>query len=176
MVVQEKTASTAALMKMFLLAALYLAALCQASSAWSAEAVHADRLMYQVTVDDGIEATKQNLISALEGKNYTIINVLNVQEGLKGRGIETHPIQLVEFCNLSKAYQVTRTANEFEIFAPCRMALFEEGGKTTIKVLRPRHIRDSLPQDKLSPAGTAALDIFEQDIREVLETVASGGF
>lgn len=131
-------------------------------------------LKYEVVVSDKIEAVKQMLISALEAKNYVIINVLNVQEALDGRGIATAPLQLVEFCNLVKAYQVTRTTHEFELFAPCRFALFEEGGKTIVMTLRPSFIGASLPQETQTEEARNALRDFDRDVREILESLARG--
>ena len=133
-------------------------------------------IKYQVQVNDNIESVKQMLISALEAKNYMIISVLNVSEALKGRGIETNPVQLIEFCNLVKAYDVTRTTHEFELFAPCRIALFEEEGKTTVMVLRPSYIAAVLPKETLSKEGKAALDGFDQDLQNILTNLARGDF
>ena len=134
------------------------------------------RIKYQVQVKDNIESVKQTLISALEAKNYMIISVLNVQEALQGRGIDAKPVQLIEFCNLVKAYEVTRTTHEFELFAPCRMALFEEEGKTTVMVLRPAFIAAVLPKETLSKEGKAALHEFDQDMRDILSSLARGDF
>lgn len=134
------------------------------------------RIKYQVQVKDNIESVKQMLISALEAKNYMIISVLNVSEALKGREIDAKPVQLIEFCNLVKAYEVTRTTHEFELFAPCRIALFEEEGKTTVMVLRPSFIAEVLPKETLSKEGKAALDGFDQDMQDILTSLARGDF
>lgn len=134
------------------------------------------RIKYQVQVNDKIESVKQTLISALEAKNYMVINVLNVQEALQARGIAAKPVQLIEFCNLVKAYAVTRTTHEFELFAPCRLALFEENGKTIVMVLRPSFIAMTLPQETLSKEGRAALREFDQDLRDMLTALARGDF
>lgn len=134
------------------------------------------RIKYQVEIKDNIESVKQSLVSALEAKNYMIINVLNVQEALQGRGIETKPVQLIEFCNLVKAYAVTRATHEFELFAPCRLALFEENGKTIVMVLRPSFIAMTLPKETLSKEGRAALREFDRDMRDILTALARGDF
>ena len=105
-----------------------MGAVCDVAAADS-NGMRVTRLKYQVQVKDPIESVKQTLVSALEAKNYMIINVLNVQEALQGRGIEAKPVQLIEFCNLVKAYAVTRTTPEFELFAV--------DGNTTVMVLRP---------------------------------------
>lgn len=134
-------------------------------------------LKYEVTVAEKIASVRDSLISQLEAKNYAIINVLNVQEGLQGRGIDAPPLQLIEFCNLTKAYTVTRHVPNFEMFAPCRLALIERDGKTTVMVQRPAHVLSLLASDaKLSKEGRASLKQFDQDVRTILESLASGGF
>lgn len=134
------------------------------------------RIKYQVRVKGSIESVKQTLISSLEAKNYMVINVLNVQEALQARGIAAKPVQLIEFCNLVKAYDVTRTTHEFELFAPCRFALFEEDGTTTVMVLRSSFIETALPKETLSKKGKAALQGFDRDMRDILTALARGDF
>lgn len=134
-------------------------------------------LKYEVTLAEKIASVRDSLISQLEAKNFAVINVLNVQEGLQGRGIDAPPLQLIEFCNLTKAYTVTRHVPNFEMFAPCRLALIERDGKTTVMVQRPAHVLSLLASDtKLSKEGRASLKQFDQDVRAILESLASGGF
>lgn len=133
-------------------------------------------LRYKVTVNDTIDRVKDQVTSSLEARNYAIINLLNVQEGLNARGIKAEPLVLIEFCNLVKAYSITRNVNEFELFAPCRIALFGHGGKTTIMVLRPSQVAALLPSKNLSPEGRAALATFDKDLHEIFLELASGGF
>lgn len=152
-----------------------MGAVCDVTAADSS-GLRVTRLKYQVQVKDPIESVKQTLVSALEAKNYMIISVLNVQEALQGRGIEAKPVQLIEFCNLVKAYTVTRSTPEFELFAPCRLALFEVDGNTTVMVMRPSFIATLLPQETLSKEGKAALREFDQDMRDILTGLARGDF
>lgn len=132
---------------------------------------------YEITLNDALPAVRDMLVSALEARNYAVINQLNVQEGLASRGIEAHPLQIIEFCNLSKAYTVTRHVPDFEMFAPCRLALFEKDGKTTVMVQRPSHVLSILATNpKLSAEGKASLETFDRDIEAMLTELANGGF
>lgn len=132
---------------------------------------------YEVTLDDKLPAVREMLISALEARNYAVINQLNVQEGLASRGIDAHPLQLIEFCNLTKAYTITQHVPDFEMFAPCRLALFENDGKTTVIVQRPAHVLSILAKNpKLTKEGKASLEQFDQDLKALLTEVASGDF
>lgn len=132
---------------------------------------------YEVTLDETLPAVQDVLISALEARNYAVINQLDVQEGLASRGIEAHPLRLIEFCNLSKAYSITRHVPDFEMFAPCRLALFEKDGKTTVMVLRPAHVLSILAKNPaLSKEGKASLETFDRDLKAMLTELASGAF
>lgn len=155
-----------------LLFALHPAAL------WAdAPAVVETEVKYEVTVADALPAVREMLVSALEARNYAIINVLDVQQGLASRGIDAHPLQLVEFCNLTRAYTITRHVPEFELFAPCRVALFEKDGKTTVMVHRPAHVLSLLAKDpKLSDEGRGNLERFDADLKALLAELAQGGF
>ena len=132
---------------------------------------------YEVTVADPLPTVREMLVSALEARNYAIINVLDVQQGLASRGIDAHPLQLVEFCNLTRAYTITRHVPEFELFAPCRVALFEKDGKTTVMVHRPAHVLSLLAKNpRLSDEGRGNLERFDADLKALLGELAQGGF
>ncbi|OYW36817.1 MAG: hypothetical protein B7Z35_11480 [Hydrogenophilales bacterium 12-61-10] len=159
---------------------LALIAICSLQSAplWAKEsAVVVTSVKYEITLDDKLPAVREMLISALEARNYAVINQLNVQEGLASRGIEAHPLELVEFCNLTKAYTITRHVPDFEMFAPCRFALFETDGKTTVMVQRPAHVLSILAKNpKLSKEGKSSLEEFDHDLKAMLTELASGDF
>lgn len=140
-------------------------------------AVVETEVKYEVTVADALPTVREMLVSALEARNYAIINVLDVQQGLASRGIDAHPLQLVEFCNLTRAYTITRHVPEFELFAPCRVALFEKDGKTTVMVHRPAHVLSLLAKNpKLSDEGRGNLERFDADLKALLAELAQGGF
>lgn len=150
----------------------------QSATLWATgPALVATPIKYEVTVDDRLPAVKAMLISALEARNYAVINQLNVQEGLASRGIDAHPLELIEFCNLTRAYTITRHVPDFEMFAPCRLALFEENGRTTVRVQRPAHVLSILTANpNLSKDGKASLEQFDHDLHAILTELADGGF
>jgi len=133
-------------------------------------------LVYQTRVAGDVESVKDNITTALEGRNFAIVNVLNVQQGLKNRGIAADPILLIEFINLGKAYQVTRSNRQFEVFAPLKVALFGESGHVTVLFMRPSYIKTALSADGLSAQAAQVLDEFDHDIGEIARLVAHGGF
>jgi hypothetical protein len=58
-----------------------------------------------------------------------------------------------------------------------RAALFEEkDGGTTIMVMRPLFIKETLSPDGLSSDGIGVLDEFDADMSAILKNVAAGGF
>jgi len=140
------------------------------------DGVEVSDLAYKVVVDEDIETVRDNLVSALEGRNYSIVNTLNVQEALINRDIPADPILLVEFINLTKAYQITKSDHRFELFAPLRAALFEEQHMVKVLILRPQFIGEVLGKEQLSEAARSVLEDFDRDMHEVAESVLTGGF
>lgn len=133
-------------------------------------------MMFKAVISGDIQLVKDSLVSVLEGKNYTVINTLNVQQGLKNRGITASPILLVEFINLTKAYQITESNRGFEMFAPLRFALFQDHSSVTVLILRPRFIKSALESGGLSTTASGVLEEFDSDVYQILNTVAAGGF
>ncbi|MDN5938178.1 MAG: DUF302 domain-containing protein [Salinisphaera sp.] len=138
--------------------------------------VTATPLAFKTVVPGGIESARMGLVSALQGQNYMIINVLDVQKGLENQYISAEPTLLIEFINLAKAYKVTESNKRFELFAPLRAALFQRQDKVIIFMLRPRFIKTTLLATGLSADAQSVLDGFDSSLREVMKTVASGGF
>lgn len=155
--------------------ALVLAVTAPAASASDGE-VKVTPLVYQTRVAGDVESVKEDLTTALEGRNFAIVNVLNVQQGLKNRGIAADPILLVEFINLGKAYQVTQSNRQFEVFAPLKAVLFGEPGYVTVLFLRPSYIKTALSADGLSAQAAGVLDEFDRDIGQIARLIAHGGF
>ncbi len=140
------------------------------------EKVEVTALEFSVTVPGTIASIRDALTSALEGQNYMIVNTLDVQQALKNRDIAADPTQLVEFINLTKAYTITQSNQRFELFAPLRAALFQQGDKVVVRMLRPRFIESTLARSGLSAPAKTVLGEFDDSLLKVLETVASGGF
>lgn len=147
-----------------------------AEADYSEQNIQATELMYKVVLNDEILSVKDSLISALEGRNYSIVNILDVQQGLNNRNIQAGPILLVEFINLTKAYQITSSDERFELFAPLRAVLFEEKGEVRLLVLRPMFVAGTLGADHLSESAKKVLEEFDNDMLGVVESVQSGGF
>lgn len=140
------------------------------------EKVEATPLMFKTVVPGSIESARDVLVSALQGRNYMIVNVLDVQEALKNQYISASPTLLIEFINLAKAYGVTESNRRFELFAPLRAALFQQQDSVVILMLRPRFIRSTLQASGLSAKAETVLNEFDDSLRDTMETVASGGF
>lgn len=152
------------------------ALLCGVAVAADDDPVKTTPFAFSATVNDDIEVVQESLVSALQGRNYMIVNVLDVQQGLKNKNIQADPILLVEFINLTKAYVVTQSNEGFELFAPLRAALFQRGDDVLVLMLRPEFVRSTLQSSGLSSKASAMLDELENDAREIMKIVASGGF
>lgn len=158
-----------------LLAACALVAGCYCSGTRAAELETTD-VEYAVTLPDDIDTVQASLTSALEGRNYMIIGVLNVQSALKNQGIDAHPLRLVEFIDLPQAYKVTRSNEGFEMFAPFRAVLSAHDKATRVFVLRPRFIEATLKPSGLSAEASTTLEKLDASLRDVMTSVANGGF
>lgn len=142
----------------------------------NAAELESNEVQYATTLPEDIDTVETLLTSALQGQNYMVIGVLNVQSALKNQGIDAHPLRLVEFINLPQAYKVTRSNEGFEMFAPFRAVLSEHGKTTRVFVLRPRFIASTLKSSGLSAEANATLEQLDASIHDVMASVANGGF
>ena len=69
--------------------------------------------------------------------NWGMPHKYDLQATLKGKGFEVKPVQVISLCKPNHANQVLSLDSERHISAilPCRIAVYEKGGKTYISYL-----------------------------------------
>lgn len=132
--------------------------------------------LYVVDVKKGVTPAdiKIGIETAAEGENMNLVGTLNVEEGLKARGVKTNkPYMIYEVCNLVLGAPILKTTPEFGAFAPCKIILFEQHGRLKLLTYLPTYALRYFPPNARSAKVARKLDIL---IIHIMKRAASGGF
>ncbi len=132
--------------------------------------------LYVVDVKKGVTPSdiKIGIETAAEGENMNMVGTLNVEEGLKARGVKTHkPYMIYEVCNLVLGAPILELTPEFGAFAPCKIILFKQHGRLKLMTYLPTYALRYFPPNAQSAKVARKLDIL---IIHIMKRAASGGF
>ena len=136
---------------------------------------HANTPLYIVDVKKGVTPAqvKLGIEMGAEGENMNLVGTLNIQDGLKARGIKSNrPYVIYEVCNLVLGAKVLRSTPEFGAFAPCKIVLFEKNGRLKLMTYLPTYALKYFPKNAESERVAKALDVM---IIKVMRQAAAGG-
>jgi len=137
--------------------------------------ISANSPLYVVDVQKGVtpDQVKLGIEMGAEGENMNLVGTLNVQDGLKARGIKTNqPYVIYEVCNLVLGAKVLKTMPEFGAFAPCKVVLFEQNGRLKLVTYLPTYALKYFPPSAVATRVARELDVM---IIKIMQQAASGG-
>jgi len=77
---------------------------------------------------------------------YGVLHVHDLQKTLKEKGIDfPHRVRIFEVCNPERANRVLTLDMAVNLALPCRISVFEEGGKVKIGMIKPSFILSVFP-------------------------------
>ncbi|MBC8204742.1 DUF302 domain-containing protein [bacterium] len=80
---------------------------------------------------------------------FKTLHIHDVQAVLKNKGFERGPYKILEVCRAPVAHEVLSIDPKAGLFLPCRIAVYEEGGKVKIGTILPDAMRQFFNNDEL---------------------------
>ncbi|WP_372947394.1 DUF302 domain-containing protein [Mariniphaga sp.] len=83
------------------------------------------------------EETVDAIVETAEEKDWTISHIYDLQESLRKKNFDVAPVYVISLCNPPYANNILGTDEDRMVSAmmPCRVAVYEKGGKTYISML-----------------------------------------
>lgn len=108
------------------------------------------------SLEEAIEALKLNL----ETERFGILWRFNIQEKLQEKGIQfDEPYVILEVCNPFEAKRVLSEHILAGYFLPCKIAVYQEKGKTKIGMPRPTSLIGMVEKDSFEQLFEIAQDV-----------------
>lgn len=97
-------------------------------------------------VDDIVEKIEQ----AAKDNNFGVLDIHDLKQKMASKGVDFAPeCRIVEVCNPSNAKEVLENNMAISTALPCRISVYEEGGKVKIATIRPTYMLDLFENPEL---------------------------
>jgi uncharacterized protein (DUF302 family) len=118
-----------------------------------------------------MSATAAALQAAVEANHFGVMHVHNLKETMAKKGVEfARECLIFEVCQPQQAKKVLEQNMSVSTALPCRISLYDEGGKTILATLKPTTLLALFNAPQL--AGVA--QEVEDTIVKIMKEAASG--
>jgi uncharacterized protein (DUF302 family) len=103
-------------------------------------------MLYITETTKDFETAVRDLEEAVKHHKYGVLHVHDLQKTLKEKGIDfPHRVRILEVCNPERASRVLTIDMAVNLALPCRISVFEEGGKVKIGMIKPSFLLSVFP-------------------------------
>jgi len=109
----------------------------------------------------------ERLTQAARAVGFGVLHEYDFRQTLESKGFPfEHECRVLELCNPAQAAQVLSKDMALSLALPCRVAVYEEGGKTVAGIINPP---DLLPLVSTDPSIQEAADAVTQSMRQAID-------
>lgn len=121
-------------------------------------------MLIRTFTDKTVAATADALRAAVEANHYGVMQVHNLHETLERKGVDFRRACLIfEVCQPQQAKKVLDQEMSVSTALPCRISIYEEGGKTVLAAVKPTLL--------LAMFGLPHLEAVAQEVETAMTTI-----
>ena len=95
-------------------------------------------MLYKISSTKPVGAAADALVAAVAANHFGVMHVHNLKETMAKKGVEfARECLIFEVCQPQQAKKVLDENMGISTALPCRISIYEEGGKTVLATLRP---------------------------------------
>jgi len=95
-------------------------------------------MLFKQTTDKTVTEAAAALHAAVQANHFGVMQVHNLTETMAKKGVEfAHECLIFEVCQPQQAKKVLEQNMGVSTALPCRISIYEEGGKTVLATLKP---------------------------------------
>lgn len=95
-------------------------------------------MLIKIVTEKTVGETATSLQAAVEANHFGVMQVHNLKETMNKKGVEfVRECLVFEVCQPQQAKKVLEGNMGVSTALPCRISIYEEGGKTTLATLKP---------------------------------------
>ena len=118
-------------------------------------------MLVKLSTTKSVTETAAALKAAVEANHFGVMQVHNLKETMARKGVEFEPDCLIfEVCQPQQAKKVLQQNMSVSTALPCRISIYQEGGKTTVATLKPTAL--------LAMFQTPQLEAVAQDVEDTI--------
>jgi uncharacterized protein (DUF302 family) len=95
-------------------------------------------MLVKLSTDKTVSVAAAALQAAVQANHFGVMQVHNLKETMAKKGVElAHECLIFEVCQPQQAKKVLDQNMSVSTALPCRISIYEEGGKTILATLKP---------------------------------------
>ncbi|RMG87769.1 MAG: DUF302 domain-containing protein [Candidatus Dadabacteria bacterium] len=112
-------------------------------------------MIHIVETYKSVETAVADLTEAVKRHGFGVLHTYDLRAKMQEKGVEfPRECRILEVCNPHRAAEVLGADMEVSLALPCRITVYEEGGKTKIGTLLPTKLLEVFPNAE-AVAGVA---------------------
>ena len=128
-------------------------------------------MLIKLSTDKTVSDAATALQVAIEANHFGVMQVHNLQETMEKKGVEfAHECLIFEVCQPQQAKKVLDANMSVCTALPCRISVYEEGGKTILATLKPTTLLAMFNSPQLEGVAQEV----EATILKIMEEAAAG--
>ena len=128
-------------------------------------------MLVKLFTDKTVGEAAAALQAAVQANHFGVMQVHNLKETMTKKGVEFgHECLIFEVCQPQQAKKVLDQDMSISIALPCRISIYQEGGKTILATLKPTAL---LAMFKVPQLDGVAQEV-EDTIVKIMKEAASG--
>jgi uncharacterized protein (DUF302 family) len=126
-------------------------------------------MLHIVETAKDVETAARDLEEAAKRNTFGVLHIHDLQQKMKEKGVAfPHACKILEVCNPQQASRVLSKNMAVSMALPCRISVYEEGGRTKIASMLPTAMLALFP-------GSAELRPVAEDVeRAILRIIDEG--
>jgi len=128
-------------------------------------------MLFKLSTDKTVSETSVALQAAVQANHFGVMQVHNLKETMTKKGVEfARECLIFEVCQPQQAKKVLDENMSVSTALPCRISIYEEGGKTILATLKPTTL---LAMFNVPQLEAVAREV-EATIIKIMKEAASG--
>ncbi len=126
-------------------------------------------MLVTLHTDKSVRETAVALQAAVVANNFGVLQIHNLKEAIVKKGLEfTNECLIYEICQPLQAKMILEKNMSLSTLLPCRISIYEDGGKTVLATLKPTSL---LAMFNLPQLAAIALEVEETIVKIMQESV-----
>ena len=128
-------------------------------------------MLIKLSTNKTVTAAAASLQAAVEANHFGVMQVHNLKETMGKKGVDfPHECLIYEVCQPQQAKKVLSENMSVSTALPCRISIYEEGGKTILATLKPTTLLALFHTPQLKGVAQEV----EDTIVKIMEEAAAG--
>lgn len=126
-------------------------------------------MLFKLSTDKTVTGAATALQTAVQANHFGVMQIHNLKETMAKKGVEFAAECLIfEVCQPQQAKNVLEQDMSVSTALPCRISIYEEGGKTVLATLKPTTLLALFNVPQLAPVAQEVEDTIVKIMHEAV--------